>query len=330
MAADCPADDCWMRASSLSDGVDPERRRDRVQYAVRPAIHRTADAPRGSHRSWWVAPHGSRRAVERRPDHRVPILSAVGSHVYYEVANKSYDAISFYRARLDGTSPPEKVIDVSAYNVSVSPDERTVAWVGFDQAVRRYLLVTTDIASGARRTYALDYTADRITWSPTGRTIVIEPNGGSTPGAPLQWVDLASGAVRVWSEPSPAGTDILPSRHIGLDGESPTVYVAGVDVARYSMATGSRELLSTLTAPGRAIGWSPDFETVTIETTTCRAWAGGNGSRWTNSVDRVAWRSTVEPASSDSMGRRRCSDARRRRARGSVMNTTVAGVLRRR
>ena len=239
---------------------------------------------------------GSRRTVVAAPSNGDRIIGyrfvVVGSHVYYEVLHPSSDGISFYRAPLDGRSPPEKIIEVSPYNVSVSPDEHNVAWV------ERGSLVTTDIATGARRAYPLQHEADRVNWSPSGRSVVVDPeNLLVTAGTPLQWVDLGTGSVRVWFEPR-SSFDTWPSRDIGWDGESPMVYVAGVDVARYSMATGARELLSALPMPGHAIGWSPDFETAIIESAECLKWSGGIfGSdciRWINHVDRIAWRSGVQ------------------------------------
>ena len=240
---------------------------------------------------------GSRRTIVAAPSNGDRIIgyrfAVVGSHVYYEVSHPSSDDISFYRTPLGGGAP-EKIVDVAPFGVSVASDERMVAWVERDPGAPVWSLITTDIATGNRRTYALQHQANRVTWSPSGRSVVVDISNAV--GAALQWVDLASGTVRVWLEPR-AGPDVWQSHDIGWDGESPLVYVAGVDVARYSMATGERVLLSPLPAPGRAVGWSRDFETAFIESNECRAWSGGifgaDCTRWANRVDRITWRSGV-------------------------------------
>lgn len=242
---------------------------------------------------------GSRRTIVAAPsngDHIIGYRFVVaGSHVYYEVADASGNRISFYRTPLGGGTS-QKIIDVSPYGVSVAPDERMVAWVERDSAAGGWTLVTTDIGTATSRKYPLKHDGNRVTWSPSGRSVVVDPsNVLVTAGTPLQWVDLASGSVRVWLEPRTAESQ---TRDIGWDGETPVVYVAGVDLARYSMATGNRELLSALAAPGLAVGWSRDFETAFIESNECRKWSGGVfGSdciQWANRTDRIAWRSGVK------------------------------------
>ena len=247
-----------------------------------------------------TVPGGVRRTVVAAPSNGDRIIGyrfAVRSaHVYYEVSHSNTDGISLYRAPLSGGTP-EMILDKSPFGVSVSPDERMIAWVERGAGAGA-TLITIDIATGRRQTYPLDHQGDRVTWSPSGRNVVVDPsNLLVTSGTPLQWVDLTSGAVRVWLEPR-AGIDVQQSRDIGWDGESPQVYIAAVDIARYSMATGGRTLLSPLPAPGHAIGWSSDFETVFIESNECRAWSSGIfGSsclRWANRIDRIAWRSGVQ------------------------------------
>ena len=246
-----------------------------------------------------AVPSGARRTVVAAPSNGDHIIgyrfTVVGAHVYYEVADASYDQKAFYRAPLDGSSPPEKLadaVDPAPAGVSAAPNERAVAWVEQGGAGAQWSLVVVDIASGARRTYSLAQPADRITWSPTGRSVVLEPNGGTL----LQWIDLSTGTTRVWLEPAP-GIDLQPTRDIGWDGESPFDYIVGADVARYSLATGARELLATLDAPGHAIGWSPDFTTVTVQTDVCQKWSGGPfGSScidWSIRVDRIRWKSNL-------------------------------------
>jgi hypothetical protein len=218
-----------------------------------------------------------------------------GAHVYYEVAHTGVDGISFYRARLDASAPPEKIIDTAPFGVNVSPDGRTVAWVESYQNPLRWSLVITDIATGARRAYPLPEAGDHVTWSPSGRSVVIDPkNSWTTAGTPLQWVDLSTGSVRVWLEPR-GDIDVLPTRDIGWDGESPIDYVTGADLSRYFLATGVREQLATLAIPGEAIGWSADFTTATIQSSECLKWSGGifgaSCLQWSSRVERIAWKS---------------------------------------
>ena len=244
-------------------------------------------------------PGGSRRTVVAAPTNGDDILGQrfilVGSHVYYRVQRPPYDALALYRAPLDGSSAPEQIMASAPFEVSVSPDERTLAWTESDQPVQRWWLVTIDIASGARRTYPLQREGGHIAWSPSSRSVVVDPGGWSSTGTPLQWVDLTTGSVRLWFDRSPY-SDVVPSRDIAWEGESPTAYVVGAQVARYPLATDTGELLSALPVPGVGVGWSPDFATVTIQTPvrctrTDTGILGPYCARWSMSVDRLAWKS---------------------------------------
>jgi hypothetical protein len=146
---------------------------------------------------------GARRTVAGAPTNGDQIAGTgfvvAGSHVYYRVIRPSANN-ALYRAALDGATSPERLLDSAAYTFWVSPDERTVAWTDTDPTGQGWWLVTLDIASGARRVYPLERVGDRVTWSPSGRSVVIDPSAWGSDGAPLQWVDLSTGAVRVWLE----------------------------------------------------------------------------------------------------------------------------------
>jgi hypothetical protein len=62
------------------------------------------------------------------------------------------------------------------------------------------------------------------------------------------------------------------------------MYMAGREVARHFMATSASELLSTLRAPGHAVGWDRDFGTPTIETTGAEAAAIPRATAYTSSA----------------------------------------------
>src|SRR4029450_9407674 len=91
-------------------------------------------------------PGGSRRTVVSAPTNGDEILAqrffVVGTHVYYRVLGPRYDGLAVYRASLDESSPPEQIMADAPFEVSVSPDERTVAWTESDQPVLRWWLVT--------------------------------------------------------------------------------------------------------------------------------------------------------------------------------------------
>jgi len=241
-------------------------------------------------------PGGARRTVVPAPANGDYILGArfaiVGSHVYYHVLRSGAEATSFYRASVDGTGAPERILDVSPPKLSISPDERTAAWVEPAQSALQWSLVMRDIATGARRVYPLEQPGDRITWSPSGRIVVVDPeNAVFSAGTPLQWVDLATGLIRVWLEPRPP-VDNPPGRTIGWDGESPMDYVVAGDVVRYSLANGTREVLSAPAGSGTSVGWSADFTMVMVESTQCREVRSGifgeYCATWVYSLDRIS------------------------------------------
>lgn len=243
----------------------------------------------GGHRAVVAAPSDGSRIIGYRFD-------AVGAHIYFEVSHPGVEAMSLLRAAVAGVSAPQVLMDSAPLKVVASPDERMLAWVQQVSLGLASTLVTMDVASGARRSYPLQQPGDRVTWSPTSRSVVVDPEDAwFTPGTPFQWVDLESGLVRVWLAPADEHTPAC-SRDIGWEGETPFLYSAGaLSIARYSLATGVRETLSALPLETVGVGWSRDFEIVVTATNDCVQSStgplGGGCLRWRNSVDRLAWRS---------------------------------------
>jgi len=219
-------------------------------------------------------------------------FEVVGQHVYFQVLRRPSDNTALYRTPLDGLSAPEILIDSVEPNVVVSPDERTLAWL----AASGKTLITMDLGTGIRRSFPLLQWATRIVWAPTARSVVIDQDNAVSPaGMPSQWVDLTSGAVRLQTI-SADDITLESSREYRWESDTPFLYVAGPNVlARYSLATGERELLATLSSPGTGLGWSPDYESAVVATNSCGGVStgpfGGDCLRWRSSVDRVAWRS---------------------------------------
>jgi hypothetical protein len=139
-----------------------------------------------------------------------------------------------------------------------------------------------------------------VVWSPTGRSIVLD--GGptfSSSATPFQWIDLESGTVRVWLAPS-SEANTESARIYRWEGETPFLYTTSQEftthwLVRYSIPSGAREILVALPSEGHAIGWTPDFETVFVDTAECikvsNGLFGSNCIEWSSSVYRFAWRS---------------------------------------
>ena len=245
-------------------------------------------------------PGGARRTIVAAPSDGSRIIGyrfdAVGAHVYFQLSHQQAEATSLLRAPIAGVSTLQILMDTAPLKVVASPDERMLAWVQQASSGLEWTLVTMDVASGARRSYRLQQPGDRVTWSPTGRSVVVDPEDAwFAAGTPFQWIDLQSGVVRVWLAPASEHTPAC-SRDIGWEGEMPFLYSAGaLSIARYSLATGERETLSTLPPESVGVGWSQDFETIVTATNECLQWStgpfGGDCMRWRNSVDRLAWRS---------------------------------------
>jgi hypothetical protein len=220
-------------------------------------------------------------------------FAVVGQHVYFQVLRRTSSNTALYRAPIDGLSAPELVIDSVEPNVVVSPDEHMLAWL----AANGLTLITKDLRSGATRSHPLLQWATRIVWAPTALSVVVDQENTVSPsGIPSQWVDLTSGAVRLWTAPADDIT-LESSREYRWEGDTPFLYVGGPTVLeRYSLATGAREILATLSMPATGLGWSPDYESAVVATNSCLEVStgplgGGDCLRWRSSIDRVAWRS---------------------------------------
>ena len=212
-------------------------------------------------------------------------FSIRGAHVYFEVTREP-DRISLYRAPLDGSSGAEAVLDSGSYGMTMSPDERVVAWI---EASHKLVLV--DVSTKDRREYALEGGASRVTWSPNGGSLVADsPASWQNTGTPFHWLELSTGTMKLWRAPADEVT-VGSSRDIVWEGSNPMVYVVGASVLRYSIATGARETLATLPVPAFAAGWSADHGTVITETATCLEIStgifGGDCIKWHSTVDKL-------------------------------------------
>ena len=244
---------------------------------------------------------GARRTIVSPPSGGAAIVparfSVQGAHVYFLVSPPSFGELALHRAPLSGSGTTELVVgglESQSSLVSVAPDERAVAWVRATAPAPFWRLVVADVASGARREYPLAHPAERVAWSPSGRSVVTVPNGIVTAGTPFQWVDLESGAVRVWLAPG-GELSLDGTRELGWEGEVPFLYnVTSGSPVRYDLATGTREQLGTRSAAGHALGWGPGFETVVVGTRRCldagSGPLGGGCTRWASDVERLAWR----------------------------------------
>jgi hypothetical protein len=115
-------------------------------------------------------------------------FSIRGAHVYFEVSREP-DRVSLYRAPLNGSSGAEAVLDSGSYGMTMSPDERVVAWI---EASHKLVLV--DVSTKERREYALEGGAARVTWSPNGGSLVADaPESWQNTGPPFHWLELSTG-----------------------------------------------------------------------------------------------------------------------------------------
>jgi hypothetical protein len=161
-----------------------------------------------------------------------------------------------------------------------------VAWI---EASHKLVLV--DVSTKERREYALEGGAARVTWSPSGGSLVADaPESWQNTGPPFHWLDLSTGTMKLWRAPADeviAGS----SRDIVWDGSNPMVYVVGASVLRYSIATGARERLAALPVQADAAGWSADHGTVFTKTATCLEVStgpfGGDCLKWHFTVDKL-------------------------------------------
>ena len=256
-------------------------------YSGPPTRLDAVSASTGARRTVVAAPTDGRRLIGYR-------FAAVGAHVYFQASRPAVEPLSLLRAPIvPSGGAPQGVLDSTPFKVAPSPDGRTLAWVSSSGTAS--MLVLVDVASGTRRYWPLSQWGDHVTWSPTGRSVVVQNEGAwFATGTPFQLVDVASGAVTVFLAP-PNEHTIASSRHIGWEGETAFLYSAGpAAVIRWNIATGAREPLATLGAETIGVGWSPDFETVVTATNVCLDYStgpfGGDCLRYRSSVDRLTWR----------------------------------------
>jgi hypothetical protein len=259
-------------------------------YSGPPTRLDAVSASTGVRRTVVAAPTDGRQIVGYR-------FAATGEHAYFQASRPSVVPLSLLRAPIaPSAGAPQVVLDSTPFQVSPSPDGRTVAWVSSSASAS--MLVLHDVASGTRRLVPISQYGDRVTWSPTGRSVVVDLEGAwFGTGTPFQLVDLASGALKVFLAPADEHTT-ASSRHIGWEGETAFLYSAGpAAVIRWNIATGAREPLATLGAETIGIGWSPDFEAVVTATNVCLDYStgpfGGDCLRYRSSVDRLTWRTGV-------------------------------------
>jgi hypothetical protein len=196
-------------------------------------------------------------------------LRIVGTNVYFRVETSSTGASALFRAGLEGSPAPQRMIDPAAPGMVLSLDEKMVAWTEEVSTAPFRSLVITDITGGSRRVYALSHPGDQIEWSPTGRTIVLHPGGTFGSGTPFQVLDVESGSIRTWLAPI-SDLTIENTRDFKWEGENPLLYVTGSElVARYSLPSGARTVLRTLTAGASRVGWNASFTTVTLASNVC-------------------------------------------------------------
>ena len=244
-----------------------------------------------------AVPQGRRRTVATAPspgDQIVPTwFTAQGSHAYFHVTRAATGMMALYRAPLGGGGAPQLIVDSAVFALSVSPDERTIAWISSGGTGAGWSLVATSIATGTRRSYPLEHRGEEAIWSPSGRTIlVLARNSLLESGTPFQLIDVESGATRVWLAPREAGS--FPSRSdIGWQGEIPYLHAASSNaLVRYSIVTGASQLLATGTIPGSLVGWTAAFDAAIFAEASCLEWFSGpfgTGCRqWMTVVERLA------------------------------------------
>jgi hypothetical protein len=162
-----------------------------------------------------------------------------------------------------------------------------------DQATLRWSLVTTDIATPWNgRAYPLQHHAIASTGRQAAGVV-----GGRERWTPLQWVELAGGTVPGLARNGRQSRHPVKSRQL-----------AGA-VSRHwctslvSMWHGTPWRLALVRCcrrfrrPGMPLVGAGTSSTLIIESNECLQWGGGffgsSCTKWTNRVDRIAWRSGV-------------------------------------
>jgi hypothetical protein len=156
-------------------------------------------------------------------------------------------------------------------SIAASTDGSRLAWL------EGRTLVVGNLREGTTRSYPLPEWADRLSIAPDGLSLVAVPLGWSSRGTPLQWVDLATGSVRVWNAPGSIEPGSLsepyPERQIAWESGGPMFYAIlnRQSVVRFSMASGAAEELAVLgpNGPTPAFAWAADFRQVAFWKSQC-------------------------------------------------------------
>jgi hypothetical protein len=210
-------------------------------------------------------------------------LSIAGDYVYFvaqtNVGGTTRDTI--YRTRLDGSGNPERVLTSPQELFNASRDGTRIA------EIDRSTVVVRDVASGAQRAITLPSYGSRVTWSPTGATLVVDVPGTSIPT--FHVVDVASGNVASWTG-SVHDFSFRSLREFDWQGETPVLHVLGHQVFRVALPGGTPESLATLAGSIYPIGWSSTRESVVITSAECLEYGREPGDR----AECITWRSVVE------------------------------------
>lgn len=246
-------------------------------YDMPPSSLKAIDVTTGQTRTI-VAPLGNRLILPYQ-------FTISGAHVYFAVT-PSPGAVSIYRAPLDGASPAEKVLDAGHYEMFPSPDGQKVAWVTGGS------IVVVDVATRAKTTYGPGFPRGRITWSPSGTSLIMDdPMSWEGNGTPFHRLDLATGTITTWRVPYDDMT-LYTWRDVVWNGDAPMVYAVDSIAALYSIATGNRQKLGTLGGRPGFISASADWTSVVVVYTTCTegplaTQGGGACTKFLSSIERV-------------------------------------------
>lgn len=247
-------------------------------YDMPPASLKAIDVATGQTRTVVAPLDGNRLIIPYR-------FTIGGGYVYFEVS-PSPDAVSLYRAPLNGSAPAEKVLDAGYYAMYPSRDASKVAWVTGGS------IVVVDVATRAKATYGPGYPRGRITWSPDGGSLIMDdPMSWEGNGTPFHRLDLATGSITTWRVPYDDMT-LYTWRDVVWNGDAPMVYAVDSIAALYSIATGNRQKLGTLGGRPGFIGASADWTSVVVVYTTCTegtlaTQGSGVCTRFLSSIERV-------------------------------------------
>ena len=243
-----------------------------------------------------TVPGGVRRTIATSTSNGGDILpyefQARGAHVYFNMLNPTTAAGVFglYRAPLAGGGTPQLLVENPSVPFAVAHDERALAWVHFDHITTRSSVVVMEIATGTRRSYALERRAFNLEWSPSGQSLLAHTDYDAYgSNFPIQRVDVSTGALDIWTPPE-HGFAGAGSRAVRWEGEVPWLHLADEGhLVRYSIPTGVGDTLVSGLDPNATVDWSADFSTAALTTTDCLEWRPGESGQ-----DCAKWESTIE------------------------------------